>query len=335
MKIVVALGGNALLRRGEALSADNQLRNIRRAAVPLAHLASHHQLVLTHGNGPQVGLLALQSAAYKVVESYPLDVLGAQTDGMLGYLLEQELANLLPASHVVATLLTRVEVDPGDAAFEHPTKPIGPVYSKDEALAMARGEGAHWTMAADGTGMRRVVASPEPLRVVGLDAIRWLLAHGALVIAAGGGGIPVARGTDGKSLHGVEAVIDKDLCSGLLAREVGADVLLIVTDVAAVYLDWGLPTQRALGQITPAELAHQAFPAGSMGPKVEAACRFVTATGGRAVIGSLDQIEDMLAGRAGTQIGPDAPAPPRVVTRQEPDTTGAHHGVNHPAVPRP
>lgn len=302
MKVVVALGGNALLRRGEALSADNQLDNIRRAAIPLAQLASHHELVLTHGNGPQVGLLALQSAAYKVVEAYPLDVLGAQTEGMIGYLLEQELANLLPASHAVCTLLSRVEVDPGDPAFEHPTKPIGPVYSKDEAQVLARGEGAHWAMAADGTGMRRVVASPQPLRVVGIDAIRWLLAQGALVIAAGGGGIPVARGADGKSLHGVEAVIDKDLCSGLLARELCAEVLVIATDVAAVYLDWELPTQRALGQVTSKELALYDFPSGSMGPKAEAACRFVTATGGRAVIGSLDQIEDMLAGRAGTQI---------------------------------
>ena len=302
MKLVVALGGNALLRRGQALSSDNQLDNIRRAAAQLALVASDNELVLTHGNGPQIGLLALQSAAYTAGETYPLDVLGAQTDGMIGYLLEQELANLLPASRTVVTLLTRVEVDPRDPAFEHPTKPIGPVYSKDEAQALASGAAKRWTLAPDGTGMRRVVASPQPLRVLGLDPIRWLLARGALVIAAGGGGIPVARGSDGKSLHGVEAVIDKDLCSGLLARALGAETLVIATDVAAVYVDWGQPGQRAVSRVTPQALAQHAFPAGSMGPKVEAASRFVTATGGRAVIGSLDRIEDMLAGRAGTQV---------------------------------
>ncbi len=302
MKLVVAIGGNALLRRGQALSSENQLDNIRRAAAQLALVAGGNELVLTHGNGPQIGLLALQSAAYKAGETYPLDMLGAQTDGMIGYLLEQELANLLPATRRVATLLTRVEVDPDDPAFEHPTKPIGPVYSKDEGQALGRGVGKHWTLAPDGTGMRRMVASPQPLRVLGLDPIRWLLAHGALVIAAGGGGIPVARGADGKSLHGVDAVIDKDLCSGLLARELGAEVLIIATDVAAVYLDWGQSRQRAVGRVTPQAFAPHRFPAGSMGPKVEAACRFVTATGGRAVIGSLDQIEDMLAGHAGTQV---------------------------------
>jgi carbamate kinase len=300
MKLVVALGGNALLRRGQALSAENQMENIRRAAAQLARVASTHELVLTHGNGPQVGLLALQSAAYTAVEAYPLDVLGAQTEGMIGYLLEQELANLLPASRIVTTLLTRVEVDPGDPAFGHPSKPIGPVYTQDEAQHVAAAKG--WVMAPDGTGFRRVVASPQPLRVLGIDPIRWLLARGVLVIAAGGGGIPVARGADGRSLHGVDAVIDKDLCSGLLARELEADCLVIATDVAAVYLDWGNPGQRAIRKVTPRALARHAFPAGSMGPKVESAIRFVMATGRRAVIGSLDQIEAMLAGNAGTEV---------------------------------
>ena len=306
MKLVVALGGNALLRRGQALSSDNQLENIGRAAAQLARVAGDHQLVLTHGNGPQVGLLALQSAAYKAVDTYPLDVLGAQTEGMIGYLLEQELANLLPPSRPVTTLLTRVEVDAHDPAFEHPTKPIGPVYTPDEARALtqahAQGSGNAWTLAPDGTGMRRVVASPRPLRVIGLDAIRWLLEHGVLVIAAGGGGIPVARTADGKRLHGVEAVIDKDLCSGLLARGLGAELLVIATDVPAVYLHWGQPNQEALGKVTPQALAALEFPAGSMGPKVEAAIDFVLATGGRAVIGSLDQIEAMIVGNAGTQV---------------------------------
>lgn len=303
MKLVIALGGNALLRREQALSAENQLENIRGAASQLARIAPHHQLVLTHGNGPQVGLLALQSAAYKPIDAYPLDVLGAQTDGMIGYLLEQELANLLPATLTVATLLTRVEVDPLDPAFAHPGKQIGPMYSKEEAARIALEK--RWTMAADGAGFRRVVASPLPQRVLGLAPIRWLLERGVLVIAAGGGGIPVARDMGCDNLHGIEAVIDKDLCSGLLARELEADCLVIATDVAAVYLNWGKPEQRALSKITPQELAQYTFPTGSMGPKIEAACHFALATGKRAVIGSLDQIEDMIAGHAGTQISVD------------------------------
>ena len=303
MRLVVAIGGNALLRRGQALSAANQLQNIRVAAVQLARVAAVHELVLTHGNGPQVGLLALQSAAYTDGETYPLDVLGAETDGMIGYLIEQELSNALPDSRTVATLLTRVEVDPKDAAFAHPTKPIGPVYTEADAERIAAAR--HWTIAADGTGFRRVVASPQPLRVLGLDPIRWLLERGAVVIAAGGGGIPVAKGVEGRQLHGVDAVIDKDLCSGLLARGIEADCLVIVTDVEAVFLDWGTPTQRAVGKVTPQALASHAFAAGSMGPKVAAACEFVRETGQRAVIGSLDQIEAMLAGTAGTQVRRD------------------------------
>jgi carbamate kinase len=238
------------------------------------------------------------------VEAYPLDVLGAQTDGMIGYLLEQELANLLPTTRAVTTLITRVEVDRHDPAFQHPSKPIGPIYTKVESERVAADKG--WVMAADGDSFRRVVASPQPLRVLGLQAIRWLLEHGAVVIAAGGGGIPVASAAPGEGLEGVEAVIDKDLCTSLLARELQADVLIIATDVSEVYLDWGHPTQRAIGKVTPKALAAQDFAAGSMGPKVAAACAFVLATGQRAVIGSLDQIEDMLAGTAGTQICSEA-----------------------------
>jgi carbamate kinase len=303
MKLVVAIGGNALLRRGQSLNAENQLENIRRAAAQLARVATHHELVLTHGNGPQVGLLALQSAAYTAVETYPLDVLGAETEGMIGYLLEQELANLLPDTRSVTTLLTRVEVDPHDPAFEHPSKPIGPVYTPDEAKRVVAAR--QYVMASDGAGIRRVVASPRPVRVVGLNPIRWLLERGAVVIAAGGGGIPVARGPDAKGLHGVEAVIDKDLCSGLLARELEADCLVIVTDVASVYLNWGKSNQRAIGKVSPQALACHTFATGSMGPKVEAACQFVLATGNRAAIGSLEQIEEMLAGEAGTQVSLD------------------------------
>ena len=304
MKLVIAIGGNALLRRGQALSADNQLDNIRIAAEQLARVALQHSVVLTHGNGPQVGLLALQAAAYTAGPGYPLDVLGAQTDGMIGYLLEQELSNRLPPEKVVVTLLTRVEVKLDDPAFATPTKPIGPVYSREEADRVAAEQ--HWVMAPDGQGFRRVVASPQPQRVLGLEPIRWLLAHQALVIAAGGGGIPVALGEDGRSRHGVDAVIDKDLCSGLLARELDADCLVIATDVDAVYLDWGQPGQRALRQVSPAELARHKFPAGSMGPKVEAASRFAAGSGKRALIGALADIEAMLEGRAGTEVRTDA-----------------------------
>ena len=319
MKLVVALGGNALLRRDQPPTAENQLANIRRAAQQLARVAAQHTLVLTHGNGPQVGLLALQAEAYTGVEAYPLDVLGAQTDGMIGYLLEQELANLLPAARVVATLITRVEVHAQDPAFQHPTKPIGPVYTQAEAERLAAAKG--WAIAPERTGWRRVVASPLPQRVLGLQAIAWLLERNAVVIAAGGGGIPVVRGAPAAvgsgsgagagaaaALQGVAAVIDKDLCSSLLACELQADVLVIATDVPAVFLDWGLPTQRALGRVTPAELAGQAFAAGSMAPKVAAALAFVRATGRRAVIGSLDHIEELLAGQAGTQVVADAAA---------------------------
>jgi carbamate kinase len=303
MKLVIALGGNALLRRSQAPSAGNQLANVRVAAEQLARVAAAHDIVLTHGNGPQVGLLALQSAAYTAVETYPLDVLDAESEGMLGYLLEQELANRLPAERIVVSLLTRVEVDADDPAFAQPTKPIGPMYSRAQAepLAAAR----HWAVGPDGSGWRRLVASPQPRRVLALQAIGWLLGHGALVIAAGGGGIPVVRRPDGSGLQGVEAVIDKDLCSALIATGLQADVLLIATDVAAVCLDWGGPTQRALGRTTPRELAQHDFAAGSMAPKVAAACHFVQANGRRAVIGALDSIEALLAGTAGTQITPD------------------------------
>lgn len=302
MKLVVALGGNALLRRSQLPSAGNQLANVRIAAEQLARVASAHDMVLTHGNGPQVGLLALQSAAYTAVDSYPLDVLDAESEGMLGYLLEQELANRLPATRTVVSLLTRVEVDPADPAFLRPTKPIGPVYTQLQADEVAASR--HWTVVAEGSHWRRVVPSPRPLRVPSLDAIRWLLAHGALVIAGGGGGIPVVPRPDGGGLQGVEAVIDKDLCSALIATELQADVLVIATDVDAVYLDWGLPTQHAVRHTTPEALEGHAFAAGSMLPKVQAACGFVQFTGQRAAIGALDQIEALLAGTAGTQITP-------------------------------
>jgi carbamate kinase len=302
VKLVVALGGNALLRRTHQPSAANQLENIRIACSQLARVAAAHDMVLTHGNGPQVGLLALQSAAYTAVDSYPLDVLDAESEGMLGYLLEQELVNRLPSERAVASLLTRVQVDPLDPAFLKPSKPIGPVYTQAQADELSGR--CQWAMAADGAGWRRVVPSPKPLRVPALDVIRLLLGKGVLVIAAGGGGIPVVPRPDGQGLQGVEAVIDKDPCSALIAAELQADCLIIATDVDAVYLDWGLPTQRAVGKTTPQVLAAHKFAAGSMAPKVDAACGFVLATSRRAAIGALGDIEALLAGHVGTQILP-------------------------------
>lgn len=301
MRIVVALGGNALLRRGEALTAGNQRQNVRVAARALAPLARDHQLVISHGNGPQVGLLALQAAAFVDAEAYPLDVLGAQTEGMIGYMIEQELGNLVPFEVPFATILTMVEVDPADPAFHHPTKPIGPFYGREEAERLEREKG--WTMAADGDQWRRVVPSPLPKRIFELRPIRWLLEKGAIVICTGGGGIPTMYDAEGK-LRGAEVVIDKDRASAVLARELAADLLLMATDAEGVFVDWGKPAARLLRNPTVAELRAHDFASGSMGPKVEAACSFVEETGKRAAIGALGDLEAMVAGDAGTQIGP-------------------------------
>jgi len=300
MRILIALGGNALLRRGEPMTMSHQIANIRRAAQQIARLADGNQLIVAHGNGPQVGLLALQAAAAGPAGAAPLDVLDAESEGMIGYLLEQELANALPPQRQVATLLTRVEVDARDPAFTHPTKPIGPVYTEAEAKSLVISKG--WSVAQDGNDFRRVVASPRPQRIVALQPIHWLLGHDAVVIAAGGGGIPVTVAADGRTRCGVEAVIDKDLCSALLAADVDADLLLIATDVDAVYADWHTPCERVLSEVSVAGLRSMSFPAGSMGPKVEAACEFVLRTGRPAVIGSLDRIEAMASGTAGTRV---------------------------------
>jgi len=301
MRVVVALGGNALLKRGEPMTAENQRLNVRSATPALAAVAKEHQLVLSHGNGPQVGLLALQAAAYTEVDPYPLDILGAQTEGMIGYVLEQELGNVMPPDVPMATILTMVEVDADDPAFEDPTKFVGPVYSRAQADALNVEKG--WAFKPDGDSWRRVVASPEPRHIVEIRPIRWLLDHSVVLICAGGGGVPTTfLPTAEKTLVGVEAVIDKDFASELLAREVAADLFVMATDVDAVYTDWGTPQQRVLGRVTVDELRQQTFPAGSMGPKVEAACRFVEATGGRAAIGALTQIQQIVDGAAGTQV---------------------------------
>ncbi|AJX34461.1 carbamate kinase [Burkholderia oklahomensis] len=299
MRILVALGGNALLRRGEPQTIDNQLANVKRAAEQIARVAAGNQLVVAHGNGPQVGLLALQATAGNGAPT-PLDVLDAESEGMIGYLLAQELANRLPRDRRIATLLTRVEVDRLDPAFDRPTKPIGPVYPEADArrLAVERG----WRIAPDGAGFRHVVASPLPKRIVELEPIRWLLERDAVVIAAGGGGIPVAPDPDGGSWSGVEAVIDKDRCSALLAAQIEADLLLIATDVDAVYVDWNTPASRPLREIDAREPQAMSFAAGSMGPKVQAACEFVLGTGRPAVIGALGRIVEMIDGRAGTRV---------------------------------
>lgn len=303
MRILVALGGNALLRRGEPMTADIQRANVQTAAKALAPIASRHQLVLSHGNGPQVGLLALQAAAYHEVEAYPLDVLGAQTEGMIGYLVEQELGNLLPAEVPIATILTMIEVDVDDPGFADPTKFVGPLYEDSAAFALTEQKG--WVFKRDGDRLRRVVPSPEPKRIFEIRPIRWLLEHDAVVICAGGGGIPTAwvAGRE-RTLGGVEAVIDKDLASELLAREVGADLFVMATDVDGVYDGWGSAEQRRVDRATPAQLRDRDFAAGSMGPKVEAAVRFVERTGRRAAIGSLADIERIVEGTAGTSVVP-------------------------------
>ena len=294
---VVALGGNALLRRGEPAEASHQQANVRTAARAIAALHGSHRLVVTHGNGPQVGLLALQAEAYTDVKPYPLDVLGAETEGMIGYLLDQALLNELPAGGRVATLLTQTVVDPADPAFAVPSKPIGPVYEPEvgERLALERG----WTVRPDGPHVRRVVASPQPIDIVEIETIRLLLDAAVLVVCAGGGGIPVVS-TPSAGLAGVEAVVDKDLSAALLAEKLEADFLLMLTDVPAVEAGWGTPEARAIHTATPAELRALDFAAGSMGPKVDAACRFAERTGGSAGIGRLDQAAEILRGEAGT-----------------------------------
>lgn len=301
MRVVVALGGNALLKRGEAMTAEVQRRNIRVAAEALAPVAKEHQLVISHGNGPQVGLLALQGAAYKPEEAYPLDVLGAETEGMIGYMIEQELGNLLPFEVPFATLLTMVEVDGDDPAFKEPTKFVGPVYEKVDADRIKAEKG--WVFKQDGEKWRRVVPSPLPKRIFELRPIRWLLEHKTIVICAGGGGIPTMYKPGAhRTLIGVEAVIDKDLCSELLARDLDANLLIMATDAEAVFTGWGTPEAKAIHRANPAAISKYSFPAGSMGPKVDAACRFAVKTGHIAAIGALADIPAIVRGEKGTLI---------------------------------
>ncbi len=300
MLVVAALGGNALLKRGEKLSAENQRANIRKAALALAEIVrAGHRLVVTHGNGPQVGLLALQAASGPPETQYPLDVLGAESEGMIGYLIEQELRNALPEQKLFATLLTQSVVDAADPAFKKPTKPIGPVYDEATAKALARERG--WIVAPDGAHWRRVVASPKPLAILETAEIALLMDQGAIVTCAGGGGIPVTQAKDGK-LDGIEAVVDKDLASALLAASLGADKLLLLTDVDAVYAGFGASNARAILRTSPALLERDSFASGSMGPKAEAAAGFVSASGHTAAIGRLEDALALVNAGAGTQV---------------------------------
>jgi carbamate kinase len=327
MRIVIALGGNALLRRSDPMTTEVQRRNVAIAAEAIAPLAAEHSIVVVHGNGPQVGLLSLQAESYTGAEPYPLDVLDAGTQGMIGYLIQQELRSLLPLARQVVTLLTMIVVDPEDPAFASPAKFVGPVYPKEAADTLAADKG--WAFRQDGAAWRRVVPSPEPQRILEIQPITWLLDRGAVVICAGGGGIPTMYPSQASGeLVGVEAVIDKDLASELLAEDVRADLLLMATDVDGVYLDWGTPEQRRLGQVTPEELAGYKFAAGSMGPKVQAAARYVMKTGRRAAIGSLADITRIVAGEAGTNVvaraapGGAAPGPPQAGRRAATAQTG-------------
>jgi carbamate kinase len=302
MRVVVALGGNALLRRGQPMTAENQRENVRVACDHLAPVAEKHELIISHGNGPQVGLLALEEAAYGEETASPLDVLGAETQGMIGYLIEQELGNRLPFEKPFASLLTMIEVDPDDPAFADPSKPVGPLYTAAEADKLAAERG--WAFKPDGDSMRRVVPSPVPKRIFELRPVQWLLDQGCVVICAGGGGIPVAY-QPGRKLAGVEAVIDKDRASALLARDVSADLLIMATDATAVFTGFGTPLQRTITAANPDALMTEykaEFAAGSMLPKVIAASDFAKATGKPAAIGALADIDAMLDGTAGTRI---------------------------------
>ncbi|OED44940.1 carbamate kinase [Endozoicomonas sp. (ex Bugula neritina AB1)] len=303
MRIVIALGGNAILQRGEPLECETQRRNIRQAATAIAKIARHHQVILTHGNGPQVGLLALMNDAYKGVSPYPLDVLGAQTQGMIGFMFEQELRNQMPG-HQVCLVSTQTLVDRTDPAFENPDKFVGPVYSREEADELLK---AHedWTIKADGKYFRRVVASPNPKQILELPCLKHLLSDEDItVICGGGGGVPVTQSPEGE-LQNVEAVIDKDRSSRLLAEGIGADAFLILTDVPAVATDFGHPDSKNIRCATPEAMDQFNFVAGSMGPKVESVVEFVRNGGKMAAIGSLDQAVEILTSDSGTVIRQD------------------------------
>jgi carbamate kinase len=305
MRILIALGGNALLKRSENLSAATQRENVALAAAVLAReILAGHKLIITHGNGPQIGLLGLQSLSGPPASAMPLDVLGAESEGWIGYSIELALRNALPAETHIVSVLTQTLVDAVDPAFQHPSKPIGPIYN--EATARHLASLNDWVVMPDGRSWRRAVASPAPIAILEIDAIKALVQAGVTTICAGGGGIPVIRQTDGK-LTGIEAVIDKDATSALLARQLGADIFVMLTDVDGVYVGYGTPDAKLITHSTPADLraAETAFAAGSMGPKAAAACAFVAATGKSCAIGAMPALHEIIIGQAGTTISPD------------------------------
>ncbi len=305
VRIVVALGDNALLGRDAPTTIEAQRDAFRAVARPLAAVGSRHQLLLSHGNGPQARLLALQAAAYSDAPPRSLDVVGAQTEGLIGHLLERELSGVLPREIAVGTVLTTVDVDPQDPEFANPTAFVGPAYAESQARALASQTG--WQFKKENGHWRRVVPAPQPRRIFELRPMQCLLDNNIVVICAGGGGVPTANVADGPRLStGVEAVVDKDLTSELLARGVSAHLLVLATDVDGVYVNWGAPHQHRLDHVTPARLRSLTFEAGSMAPKVEAAVRFVEHTGNRAAIGALADLEKIVEGVAGTQVAPPA-----------------------------
>ncbi|MET8468760.1 carbamate kinase [Streptomyces sp. NPDC006422] len=303
MRVVVALGGNALARRGEPMTADRLRTNVRSSCRALAGLAREHEVVITHGNGPQVGLLALQNLAYQDVAASPLDILGAETQGMIGYVIQQELSNALAGEREVTAVLTTTLVDENDPAFERPTKLIGPTYSAQDAAEAAAEY--HWTIARDGDTFRRVVPSPDPVRILQAPDIRLLLENRRLVVCVGGGGVPVKADSAGRT-SGVQAVVDKDLASAALAAELKADTLVMLTDAEYVSENWGTPEQRDIRTASADAIGELAFAAGSMGPKIDAAVR-VARAGGRALIGPLDRLDDLLDRKVGTEIRAEVP----------------------------
>ncbi|MEV1248718.1 carbamate kinase [Nonomuraea sp. NPDC050022] len=322
MRIVIALGGNALLHRGERADAATQLRNVATAAEQIARVAARHQVLIVHGNGPQVGLLAEESERDPTLErGYPLDTLVAETQGMIGYWLARGVGRRLPDTHVAA-LITQVRVDAADPAFDRPEKPIGPYYPAAEAERLAGQRG--WTFTQDRHGMRRVVPSPRPVGIVELPIIRRLLDDGCLVIAGGGGGAPVTA-----DQMGVEGVVDKDLVAALLAEQVGADLLAVLTDVPYVYAEYGTPREHPIVHAAPDELDAGSFAAGSMRPKINAVCAFSSATGRPSVIGDLDELEAVVTGARGTRIQP-GPAQFHTGGPKSPETTDPPSGMARP-----
>jgi carbamate kinase len=307
---VVAFGGNALLRAEDRGTQEEQIARAKQAARWLAEIVRHgYKLLVVHGNGPQVGNILVQAEeASTKIPPQSLDVCVAQTEGSMGFMLQQAIRNRLESIGIggeVAAVLTEVEVDPNDVAFKRPTKPIGPFFTRYRAEALERDLG--WTMREDsGRGWRHVVPSPRPLRILNMKTIARMVGEASVVIAAGGGGIPVVRGRDGQ-WRGIEAVIDKDYASALLAGDLNADVFIILTSVSKVAIDFGKPSQQTVDRMTVAEaekhLASGQFPAGSMGPKIEASIQFVHATGKQVIITDVDHLRDALEGREGTVIG--------------------------------